>query len=166
MRFHPSLLAIGLLLCVALACKMGNTNNSNNGNANNANNANSTSNTNTNANTPPKNASGIHVDNVYMAKTADGKATTSFSSTDHTVYCVAELNKLAKGTQVKFSWIAVDVQGEDKGSKIKDVDYTTGSLENIVKAHLTLPQDWPTGQYKVEVYINGDLDQSINYTVE
>jgi len=164
MRYHPSLLALGLLLFVVLACKTGNTNNSNNGNANNANNANSTSNTNTNA--TPKNTSGVHVDNVYMAKSSDGKATTTFSSTDHTVYCVAELNKLAKGTQMKFSWIAVDVEGEEKGSKIKDVDYTTGSLENIVEAHLSLPQDWPKEQYKVEVYINGDLGQSINYTVE
>ncbi|PYS89768.1 MAG: hypothetical protein DMF64_16850 [Acidobacteria bacterium] len=165
MRHHPSLLAIGLLLFVALACKMGNTNNSNN--ANNANNANSTSNANTNA-TPKANTNpaGVHIDNLYMAKSSDGKATTTFSPTDHTVYCVAELNKLAKGTQMKFSWIAVDVEGEEKGSKIKDVDYTTGSLENIVKAHLSLPQDWPKGQYKVEVYINGDLGQSINYTVE
>lgn len=167
MKRHPSLLAIGLLLFVVLACKMGNTSdNANNANnTNNANNANSTDTSNTTSKTS-SNASGVHVNKVYMAKAADGEATTTFSPSDRTIYCIAEMNKLAAGTQVKFSWIADNVTGEEKGSKIKDVDYTTGSLENIVKAHLTLPQDWPTGQYKVEVYINGDLAQTINYTVE
>jgi|SRR5437588_4727112 len=164
MKRHPSWLALGLLLFAVLACKTGNLNTNN---ANNSNNNNSTTNTNANTKTNANaNPSGVHIDNLYMAKSGEGKATTTFSPTDHTVYCIAELNKIAKGTQIKFTWVAVDVQGEEKGSKIKDVDYTTGSLENIVKAHLALPQDWPTGQYKVEVYINGDLAQSINYSVE
>jgi hypothetical protein len=164
MKRHPSWLALGLLLLVVLACKTGNLNTNN---ANNSNNNNSTTNTNTNTTSNANsNPSGVHINNLYMAKSGDGKATTTFSPTDHTVYCIAELNKIAKGTEVKFTWTAVDVTGEEKGSKIKDVDYTTGSLENIVKAHLTLPQDWPTGQYKVDVYLNGDLAQSINYTVE
>jgi hypothetical protein len=160
MKRHPSLLAIGLLLFVVLACKMGNTNDNNSNNANNSN-ANNSTTSNTGAN-----PAGVHINKVYMAKTADGEATTTFSPGDRTIYCIAEMNKLAQGTKVKFTWIAANVTGEEKGSKIKDVDYTTGSLENIVKAHLTLPQDWPAGQYKVEVYINDDLAQTINYTVE
>ena len=135
--------------------------------ASNVYNSNSTPDSNSNSSeayTPS--SSDVHVQSLYMADSPDGNATTSFSPTDHTVYAIIELNKLAAGTQVRFSWIAVDVEGEEKGSKIKDIDYTTGAMENIVRAHLTLPQDWPAGQYKVEVYINGSLEQTIEYTVE
>ncbi|HYX40727.1 MAG TPA: hypothetical protein VE821_03465, partial [Pyrinomonadaceae bacterium] len=133
----------------------------------NSNNSNSTANS--NANSPEEyvaNPSDVHIDALYMADSPDGTATTSFSPTDHTVYAITKLNKIARGAQVRFTWIAVDVAGEQQGSKIRDVDYTMGTNENIVKAHLTLPQDWPAGQYKVEVYINGNLEQTIDYTVE
>src|SRR5205085_311452 len=145
-----------------------NNENADTGRPSNVYNANSTSNSNSNSSEvfTPTNPSDVHVQSLYMAASPDGDATTTFNSTDHTVYAIAELNKLAAGTQVRFSWIAVDVEGEEKGSKIKDIDYTTGAMENIVKAHLTLPQDWPTGQYKVEVYLNGNLEQTIEYTVE
>jgi hypothetical protein len=34
-----------------------------------------------------------------------------------------------------------------------------------VHGHLSLPQDWPAGKYKVEVYVNGDLDKTAFYSV-
>src|ERR1041384_5701685 len=131
-------------------------------------NSNSTANSNTDSTEEytPTNSSDVHVENLYMTDSPDGSATTSFNPGDHTVYAIIQLNKVAVGTQVRFSWIAVDVAGEERGSKIKDIDYTTGAMENIVRAHLTLPQDWPAGQYKVEVYLNGNLEQTIEYTVE
>ena len=103
-----------------------------------------------------------------MAKDDDGKAgdeTTSFEATEHTVHCVAELNKAKKGTEVRFVWKMIDVAGS-KNKEIKTTDYTTKSFENKVHGHLTLPYDWPKGHYGVEVYINGDLDKTIDYTIE
>ncbi|HSQ25052.1 MAG TPA: hypothetical protein VLN44_11590, partial [Pyrinomonadaceae bacterium] len=70
-----------------------------------------------------------------------------------------------KGTKVRFIWQAVDVQGS-KNEEIKTIDYTTNSFENKVRGHLTLPKDWPTGKYRVEVYINDALDKTIDYTIE
>jgi len=35
-----------------------------------------------------------------------------------------------------------------------------------VHGHLQLPSDWPKGTYRVEVYINGNLDKTIDYTIE
>ena len=110
--------------------------------------------------------SAIHIDELYMANSKDGEAATTFSPTDHTIYCIIELNRIAKDTRVKFSWIAVDVEGEEKNFKFLDVKYRTKALENVVKAHATLPRDWPTGHYKVEVYINGLLDRSSSYSIK
>jgi hypothetical protein len=28
-----------------------------------------------------------------------------------------------------------------------------------------LPYDWPKGSYRVEVYINGNLDKTVDYTI-
>ena len=66
---------------------------------------------------------------------------------------------------MKFSWWIVDADGT-QNKKIKDIDYSTKTLENVIHGHLTLPQDWPKGKYKVQVYVNGDLDKTVNYTVE
>jgi hypothetical protein len=60
---------------------------------------------------------------------------------------------------------AIDVQGS-RNEEIKTIDYTTNSFENKVRGHLTLPKDWPTGKYRVEVYINDGLDKTIDYTIE
>jgi hypothetical protein len=65
---------------------------------------------------------------------------------------------------MKFSWWIVDADG-DQNRKVKDIEYRTRALENVVHGHLTLPQDWPVGKYKVQVYVNGDLDKTAFYTV-
>jgi hypothetical protein len=172
MRFHPGLLALGLLLCAVLACSGGvnvNTtgNNANNSNspANNANNSNGAG----ASTSDSSNASGVHIDKLYVAKDANGNygdETTSFSPSDHTVYSVAKLNESSSGTKVKFVWYAEDVEGGKGSQKVQEIEYDTKALENTISAHLTLPQDWPKGKYKVEAYVNGKLDKTAEYTVE
>jgi hypothetical protein len=84
---------------------------------------------------------------------------------DPTVYCVVHLNKAKAGTKLRFVWKAVEVEGVESGLILK-VHYVTKTFENKVNAHLTKPADWPTGSYKVEVYVNGALDKTVSYTVE
>lgn len=94
-----------------------------------------------------------------------GEKTDTFEPGDRTVHCVATLKEAKSGTDMKFSWWIVDAEGtQDK--KIKDIDYTTKALENVIHGHLSLPRDWPKGKYKVEVYVNGNLDKTVSYTVE
>ena len=168
-RVPSGLLALALLLGVVLACSGGSGNENNatgNNNAGNTNNSNGSTSSGNNSN---GSASAVNITDMYMAKDAGGKygdKTTSFKSSDRTVYVVAELGDSQAGTKVKFVWTAVDVAGADKGEQIKDIEYTTGALENKINAHLTLPQDWPKGRYKVDAYINGNMNKSVEYTVE
>jgi hypothetical protein len=166
MKLHSGWLAAGLLLAVVLACNTSkNGNNSNSNDSNNSNNSNKSSNT--SSNTRPANAD-VYVETIEMAKDKGGEpgeSTTSYEPGDRTVHCVAHLNKAKAGTEIKFVWKAVAVTGIQTG-EITTVDYTTKSFENKVHAHLTKPADWPTGSYKVEVYINGALDKTVSYTVE
>ena len=164
MKRHPAYLAAGLLLFAVLACNLSK-------NSNNSNNSNKNANANTNKATPqPTRAANadVYIDKIYMAEDNNGKAgdeTTSYAPSDRTVHCIIDLNKAKKGTEVRFIWKAVDVAGS-QNEEIKTIDYTTNSFENKVHGHLTLPRDWPTGKYRVEVYINGSLDKTVDYTVE
>lgn len=162
MKRHPGWLAAGLMIFALLACNLSKNRNSNNSN-------NSNSNENRQTNTQPKRSNAdIYVDRVYMAKDQSGKPgdeTTSFAPTDHTVHCIAELNKAKKGTDVRFIWKMIDVEGS-RNKEIRTTDYTTKSFENKVHGHLSLPYDWPKGRYGVDVYIDGELDKTIEYTIE
>ena len=147
MKHHPAWLAAGLLVFVVLACNLSKNSNSNS----------TTSTSSSNA-----------IKEIHMAKDdgngAPGAETESFESGDRTVHCVATLSEAKSGTQMKFSWWIVDAGGS-KDEKIKDIDYTTGTLENVIHGHLTLPKDWPVGKYKVQVYVNGELDKTVSYSI-
>ncbi|HEV7744556.1 MAG TPA: hypothetical protein VGO56_06150 [Pyrinomonadaceae bacterium] len=163
MRHHPAWLAAGLLAFVVLACNLSkNTNNSNSNSTSNANNSNSSSSTDSDL------GSGQAIKEIHMAKDdgngGPGDETDSFQPGDRTIHCVTTLKAAKSGTQMKFSWWIVDADGT-KNQKIKDIDYSTRALENIVHGHLTLPQDWPIGRYKVQIYVNGDLDRTLFYSV-
>jgi hypothetical protein len=166
MKLHSGWIAAGLLLFVVLACNLSKNGN----NSNNSNNSNRNSNENTSqAPTPnrPANAD-VYVKRIYMARDNAGEPgdeTSSYDPSDHTVHCIIELNKAKKGTRVRYVWMAVDVEGE-KDKEIKTTDYTTNSFENKVHGHLQLQSAWPKGTYRVDVYINGNLDKTVDYTVE
>jgi hypothetical protein len=157
MKHHPAWLAAGLLVFVVLACSLGKFKNTN-----------TETNTSANSNTEAKSGSASAIKEIHMAKDnngAPGDQTDSFTPSDRTIHCVTTLKEAKSGTQMKFSWWIVDADGT-QNQKIKDIDYTTRALENVVHGHLTLPQDWPTGKYKVQIYINGDLDRTVGYSVQ
>ena len=161
MKHHPAWLAAGLLVFVVLACNLGKLKNENT-------NSNSNSNSSSNSNTSTDLGSGAAIKEIHMAKDdgsgAPGDKADSFDPGDRTVHCVVSLKQAKSGTQMKFAWWIVDADNS-QNQKIKEIDYRTRALENVVHGHLTLPQDWPAGKYKVEVYVNGDLDRTVFFSV-
>ncbi|MGH9929366.1 MAG: hypothetical protein ACREA9_09065 [Pyrinomonadaceae bacterium] len=155
MKHHPAWLAAGLLVFVVLACNLSKNTNSN-------------SNPNSRTSSEPDLGSGQAIAEIHMAKDdghgKPGAETDVFEPDDRTIHCVTTLKTAEAGTQMKFSWWIVDAGGS-KDEKIKDIDYTTGALENVIHGHLTLPKDWPVGKYKVRIYVNGELDKTLFYSV-
>ncbi len=157
MKRHPAWLAVGLLVFVVLDCNLAkkNTNEATNRAETNA--------------TPSPEATGSGViEEIRMARDDGngdpGEETDTFSPSDRTIHCVVRLAEAKSKTKLKFSWWIVEAEGSEN-QKIKDIEYTTKALENVVHTHLTLPQDWPKGKYKVEVYVNGNLEGTVGYTV-
>ena len=164
MKRHPEWLAAGLLLAVVLGCNLSKNKNSNNSNNTNSNRSRSSS-----APTPNRPAdAAIYVDTVNMARDENGQAgtaTTTFSPNERTVHCVINLNKAKGGTRIRVVWVAEDVEGTTN-KELKALDYTTKAFEKQIRGHLTWSDSWPTGTYRLEIYVNGALDKTLNYTIQ
>ncbi|MGI8920046.1 MAG: hypothetical protein ACR2H6_15750 [Pyrinomonadaceae bacterium] len=159
MKRHPAWLAVGLMLLVVIACNLGKKT----GNLS----TNNTANSNTSSAKPSTSTGALK--ETHMARDDGrgdpGEEANIFNSKDRTIHCVTTLKDAKSGTQMKFSWIVVDAEGS-QNEKIRDIDYTTRALENVVHGHLIAPRDWPPGKYKVEVYVNGNLEETVPYSVE
>jgi tetratricopeptide (TPR) repeat protein len=110
----------------------------------------------------------VAVVRAYMLKNypaAASEATSSFLTSDRTIHCVIELSQAKTGTPVKFVWSTMQVEGAPN-RMIKTVDYSTKPGEDRVHGNLTLPNDWPPGTYKVEIYVNNTLAKSIRYSIQ
>ena len=160
MKRHPAWLALGLMLFVVIACNLGRK--SNNLSTNNA-----AGPANSNSATPSTSTGALS--EVHMArddgKGDPGEETSTFNSKDRTIHSVSKLKDAKSGTKLRFSWFVVEANGTTN-EKIKDIEYTTRALENVVHGHLTAPRDWPVGKYKVEVYVNENLEETVHFTVE
>jgi len=103
-------------------------------------------------------------DSATMARDAEGNRPTSTFSPQDTFYAVIDLQNAPDDTTVRAEWAAVDVEGEEENTVIDSAEITTGSDQ----LHFTLENNapWPSGSYQVELYIDGELEQSLEFEVE
>ncbi|HSS19632.1 MAG TPA: hypothetical protein VLL54_06130 [Pyrinomonadaceae bacterium] len=158
MKHHPAWLAAGLILCVVLACNLGKKTNVN---------------TNVNSSATPDTSdvdlgSGVYTSEAHMAKDngsgRPGNTTEAFTADEHTIHCVTTLKAAKAGTLIRFAWWETDV-GSNHNKKIQEISYTTVGRDRLIHGHLTAQQDWAVGKYKVQIYINGDLDRTVFFSV-
>jgi hypothetical protein len=90
--------------------------------------------------------------------------TTTFAPDQQTVYCIVTLANAPDDTKVQAVWTAVEVGDEQPNTLIDQSELTSGDAELTFK--LTNNMLWPTGKYKVELYLNGKLDRTIEYQVQ
>ena len=151
----------GLIAAVVWMASVGSNQNSNS-------NANRVVNANSNANHQPTPTPKLEITRVYLARhdaSTAGDEVETFSPSDRTVYCIVELNDAQPGARVTSTWTLVDA-GELKNRKIGELEYTTTASRKTFDFHLTNPQDWPSGDYKVEIYLNGQFARSVEYQIE
>jgi len=110
------------------------------------------------------NASTANIQNARMARDYDGNEPTQVFTEDETFFCVADLANAPDDTTVKAAWTAVAVEGADPDTFIDETELTTGSGT----LHFELSNDgvWPTGTYKVELYLNDELQETLEFQVQ
>jgi len=93
--------------------------------------------------------------------------TSTFTVDQPVIHLVVTVANAPSDTKVKTVWTAVDV-GDAAPANTK-IDEAEVSLDSSGNAHFTLALStggaWPVGKYKVDVYLDGKLDRTLEYTV-
>ena len=105
-----------------------------------------------------------NIQNARLAKDADGASVTTKFGQEDTIFVLADLNNAPDDTIVKAVFLVVNAEGQSPNTKIEEADLTTGS--GTLTFNLSPTGLWPNGDYKVELYMNDKLDQTLTYTVE
>ncbi len=110
-------------------------------------------------------ASTANIASAVMATDEEGSSvTTEFDSAD-TFYAVLELANAPDGTEVKAAWTAVDVgDSAEPNQLIDEVTLETGTGQVVFD--LTNDGLWPAGSYKVELYLDGEADRTLDFSVQ
>ena len=105
-----------------------------------------------------------NIADATMAKDADGKQpTTVFAPTD-TLYCVVRLENAPEGTKVKSVWTCVSAPGVSN-HEIESAELVPDSIDATMNFKLENDQPWPAGKYKVDLYLDGERDRTIEFSV-
>lgn len=109
-------------------------------------------------------ASTANIENITLAKDEAGtQPTTSFEPSE-TFYLVVNLANAPDDTSVKTSWYAVDVgSAAPPNTLIDEASVTSGSGQLFF--NLAPSGQWAPGTYKAEVYLNDELNQTVNIRV-
>lgn len=109
-------------------------------------------------------ASTANIADAQMARDSEGNQPTTVFAPDETFYCVVDLANAPDDTKVSAIWTAVDVEGADPGTIIEQTDLTTSS--GNLYFELSNSNLWPIGQYKVDLYLNDELDRTLQFEVQ
>ncbi len=108
------------------------------------------------------------VSNIRMATDKTGKTTTTTYAPGDAFYVFADLSGLSKGQLVQAKWYAVSVQGVNPDTELNTSQYSYEQDVSFVYFQLTTSDgsDWPTGSYRVEVYLDGAKVGEQGFTVQ
>jgi hypothetical protein len=106
----------------------------------------------------------LAVEEVTMSASEGGPASTTFSPSDHVIYSEIRLNRVETGLTVHLVWTAADTTA-GQGIEVATKDFTSLAA-NTINAQVELPNDWPTGTYTLDIYLNGSLAKTVGYAVQ
>ncbi len=108
------------------------------------------------------------VSNIRMATDDTGKTSTSTYAPTDQFYVFADLSGIKVGSVIEAKWYAVNAQGVTANSELNTSDYTYESGVNFVYFQLSTTDggDWPTGTYRVELFLDGTKTGEQAFTVQ
>ncbi len=104
-----------------------------------------------------------NVSDATLARDEAGDDPTTIFEQDDNFFLVIDLNNAPDSTELKAVWTAVDADGLDADFVLEETVATGGDISNF---SLTNDSLWPIGDYKVDLYLDGELNQSLTFAVE
>lgn len=108
-------------------------------------------------------ASTANIGDAWLSDSEDGGTRVTTFAQDAVFYAFVDLKNAPEDTTLKAVWIAVDVEGVEPNFVINETQFTSGS--NVVTFDLSNNNLWPLGRYRVEIYLNGTLDKTLDFEV-
>ncbi len=109
------------------------------------------------------NVSTANIADAWMATDESGNTrVTSYGPFDD-FYAMVDLRNAPDSTSLKAVWTAVNAEGVPANEVINETTATMGS--GLLHFRLTNNDLWPTGSYKVDIYLNDKLDKTITFEV-
>jgi len=109
-------------------------------------------------------ASTANIKEAYMAEDEEGTEKTSSYPQDADFYCIVELANAPDDTTLKAVWTAVEAEDVDPDFVIDEVSTTMS--DGTVPFILSNDNLWPIGKYKVDIYLNDELNQTLDFEVQ
>jgi hypothetical protein len=106
-----------------------------------------------------------NISSAKMAADSEGTQETTIFAPDQTFYCIVELANAPDDTRLKAVWTAAEVEGEEPNLLIDEVEMTAAE-GNVFTFDLTNNGLWPVGKYKVDLYLNDELDRTLDFEVQ
>jgi len=106
--------------------------------------------------------------NLRMAFDQDGNNPTTTFAPGDIFYAVADLANAPQGTKVEAKWTAVSAADTEPNLEFQTqtLDISEESFSGTIYFQLSNDEGWPTGQYKVDLYLNGALAQTAEFSVQ
>jgi hypothetical protein len=111
-------------------------------------------------------ASTANITNAHMSlDEADTQPTTVYPTDAEAFYCYFDLNNAPDDTTVKGVWTLVSADGYDPNQEIDSAEISGG--DNTYYFSLAGGDaPWPVGDYKIDLYLNDELVETIQFQVQ
>lgn len=106
-----------------------------------------------------------NINNAWMATDEEGNNPTTAFSQDAIFYAMVDLKNAPDDTKVKAVWTVVEAEGTEPNLMLNETEISSG--DSLI--HFQLENTdylWPIGQYKVDIYLNDKLDQTLTFEVQ
>jgi archaellum component FlaF (FlaF/FlaG flagellin family) len=104
--------------------------------------------------------------NFYMATDQTGNTHTTSYGVNDDFYVFFDVSNIPVGTQFQAKWYALDVSGQDPNTPFQTTNYAYESGVSQIYFQLTNNGAWPTGHYRVEIYMSGNKIGEQSFTVQ
>jgi len=108
------------------------------------------------------------VSNIRMTTDESGNTPTSSYAPADKFFVFADLSGLSAGSVVEAKWYAVSAQGAEPNSEINTSDYRYQPGISFIHFELSAigGGSWPTGAYRVDIYLDGNKVGGQGFTVQ
>jgi hypothetical protein len=110
----------------------------------------------------------LNVSNLRTALDQDGENVTSTFAPSDVIYAVADSVEVPRGTKLEVKWIAVNAEGTERNHEFdsQSIEITDELFTGTTYFQLSNAAPWPVGQYRVDLYLNDALVESVEFSVQ